>query len=60
MQSIIILDSSECVLSHLTCVQLYATLWIILARSFVRGILQGRILEWVATPHSRASSWPRD
>ena len=26
----------------------------------VRGILQGRILEWVATPFSRGSSQPRD
>ena len=28
--------------------------------SFVRGILQARILEWVAIPFSRGSSWPRD
>ena len=28
--------------------------------SFVHGILQARILEWVATPFSRASSRPRD
>ena len=26
----------------------------------VHGILQARILEWVAVPFSRASSWPRD
>ena len=26
----------------------------------VHGILQARILEWVATPSSRGSSWPRD
>ena len=26
----------------------------------VRGILQARILEWVAMPSSRGSSWPRD
>ena len=26
----------------------------------VRGILQARILEWVAVPFSRASSQPRD
>ena len=26
----------------------------------VRGILQARILEWVAMPFSRGSSWPRD
>ena len=28
--------------------------------SSVRGILQARILEWVAMPSSRGSSWPRD
>ena len=28
--------------------------------SSVRGILQARILEWVAIPFSRGSSWPRD
>ena len=27
---------------------------------FVHGILQARILEWVAMPSSRGSSWPRD
>ena len=26
----------------------------------VHGILQARILEWVATPSSRGSSWPRN
>ena len=28
--------------------------------SFVHGILQARILEWVAVPFSRGSSQPRD
>ena len=28
--------------------------------SSVHGILQARILEWVAIPFSRESSWPRD
>ena len=28
--------------------------------SFVHGILQARILKWVAMPASRGSSWPRD
>ena len=28
--------------------------------SFVHGILQARILEWVAIPFSRGSFWPRD
>ena len=28
--------------------------------SSVYGILQGRILEWIAIPFSKGSSWPRD
>ena len=28
--------------------------------SSVHGVLQARILEWVAIPFSRGSSWPRD
>ena len=28
--------------------------------SSIHGILQARILEWVAIPFSRGSSWPRD
>ena len=28
--------------------------------SFIHGILQARILEWVAIPTSRGSFWPRD
>ena len=28
--------------------------------STVHGVLQARILEWVAVPFSRGSSWPRD
>ena len=28
--------------------------------SSVQGILQARILEWVAIPFSGGSSWPRD
>ena len=28
--------------------------------SSIRGILQAKILEWVAIPFSRESSWPRD
>ena len=38
----------------LSCVQLFATLWI------VHGILQARILEWGAFPFSRGSSQSRD
>ena len=31
-----------------------------LPNSSVHGVLQARILEWVAIPFSRGSSWPRD
>ena len=39
----------------LSCVQLFATLWIVAHRIF-----QARILEWVSISFSRGSSWPRD
>ena len=39
----------------LSSVQLFATLW-----TTVHGILQARILEWVAFPFSRGSSQRRD
>ena len=44
----------KCVRAH---VRLLAALW---PGSYVHGILQARILEWVAMPSSRGSSWPRD
>ena len=34
--------------------------WTVLPGSSVHGILQARILEWVAIPLSRRSSWLRD
>ena len=40
----------------LSRVWLFATPW----TSIVHGILQARILEWVAFSFSRGSSWPRD
>ena len=44
-----------CVLSHFSCVQLLATLWTVCSPpgSSVHGILQARILEWVAMPSSK-------
>ena len=49
-------------LSHVSHVWLLATLCTVcsLPGSSVRGILQARILEWVAMPSSKGSSWPRD
>ena len=52
-----------CVLSH------FSHVWFFVTQRFkehcppgssVHGILQARILEWVAMPSSRRSSWPRD
>ena len=44
---------------HFSCVQLFATLCSPPGSS-VHGILQGRILEWVAIPFSSGSSQPTD
>ena len=46
----------ECKVSHFSCVQLFATLWTVARQApLVHGILQARILEWVAVPSSRGS-----
>ena len=42
------------VLSHLSCVQLFETLWTITHQTPVHGILQARTLEWVSISFSRA------
>ena len=48
-------------LSRFSHAQLFATLWTVsLPGSSVHGILWARILEWVAMPSSRGSSWPRN
>ena len=48
-------------LSHFNHVRLFVTSWTIAwPGSSVRGILQARILEWIAMPFSRGSSQPRD
>ena len=49
------------VLSRFSHVQLFANLWTRARQALhVHGILQARILEWVAMPFSRGSSRPRD
>ena len=52
-----------CVLSRFGCVQPFVTLWTVCSPtgSSVHGILQGRILEWIAMPSFRGSSggWVR-
>ena len=47
-------------LSHFSHVPLFLTLWPSLPCSSVHGILQARVLEWVAICSSRWSSWSRD
>ena len=53
--------NSLCVLSHFSHVQLFVTLWTIAHQATLSmGILQARILEWVAISPSMGSSQPRD
>ena len=53
--------SPSCVLSCFSGVQLFCNpMDCSPPGSFAHGILQARILEWVAMPFSRGSSWPRD
>ena len=53
-------EGCSAVLSH-SVVSDSVTLWnCSVPGSSVHRILQARILEWVATLHSRGSSWPRD
>ena len=50
-----------CALSHFSHVQLFVTLWTVAHQdSSVHGMLQARILEWVAMPSSRGSSQAGD
>ena len=48
------------VLSHFSGVWLCNTMDYSPPGSSIHGILQARILEWVAMPSSRKPSWPRD
>ena len=50
-----------CVLSHFSHVQHFGTLWTVAQPgSSVHGMLQARILEWIAMLSSRGSSWLRE
>ena len=51
IERILIYESESESEKSLSCVRLFATPWTV-----VRGILQARILEWVAFPFSRGSS----
>ena len=46
--------------SHQSCLTLWDPMDCSPPGSSVHGILQARILEWVAVPSSRVSSWARD
>ena len=48
-------------LFHFSHAKLFVALWTVACQApLPMGILQVRILEWVAMPSSRASSQPRD
>ena len=52
---------SWCVWVHAQLLQSCLTLWGSMDQSFsIHWILQARILEWIAMPSSKGSSWPRD
>jgi len=46
--------------SHLSRVWLFATLWTGAHQAPLPGILQVKILKWVAMPSPKGSSWPRN
>ena len=48
-----------CVQSHFSRVWLYDPMDCSWPGSFLHGILQARILEWVSMPSSKGPSWPR-
>ena len=54
------LPFSVLVLSRFSCIRLFTTLDRSPPGSSVHGILQARILEWVAMPSSKGSFWPSD
>ena len=50
-----------CCACSLSCVRLFSTPWTAARQApLTMGILQARILEWVAMPSPRGSSQPRD
>ena len=49
-----------CMLSCFSRVQLFVTPWTVAGGSSVHGIIQARILVWVAISSSKGSSQPRD
>ena len=62
VQSLVMCHSTKDtgVLVSQSCATLYSPIDCIQPGSSVHGILQARILEWIATPFSRGPSQPRD
>ena len=63
LQKVNYFDSQKDIIwvAHALCCALFATPWTVaLQAPLSMGILQARILEWVAMPSSRGSSHPRD
>ena len=55
------ITSAQNTVCMLSSVWLFVTLWTVAPPgSSVYGIMQARLLEWVAMPFSRGSSWTRD
>ena len=55
------ISSVKCCAQSFSCVRLFATSWIRAHQDpLSMGILQAKILEWVAILFSKWSSWPRD
>ena len=53
------MQACACVISHFSHAQLFMTLWtVVLQAPLFMGILQARILEWVAISSFRGSSYP--
>ena len=50
---------NKCVLVAQSCLTLYGPMYCSPPGTSAHGILQARILEWVAIPFSRGSLWPR-
>ena len=57
---LLVIEAWVCVLVTQSCLTFFDPMDYSSPGSSVRGILQARILEWVAILFSRESSWPRD
>ena len=61
LEWLLLYDFLSLSLSHFSHIQLFVTLWTVAHQASLSiGILQARILEWVAVPSSRGSSGARE